>query len=59
MATVPPETDERTAAQLYRQWAVFRETKRQLVATGMLNDDATPAQVLDAIRKLLPNDLFT
>lgn len=51
--------DERTAAQLYRQWAVFRETKRQLVAAGVLNDDATPQDVLDAIRKLLPADSFT
>lgn len=57
--TTPGEkADNRTAAQLYRQWAVLQQTKKQLISAGLLNGDATPQQVLQTLREVLPVDML-
>lgn len=54
---MPPE-DKRNAAQLLRQWDRLDSVKKQLVKAGLATGDATPAQILDAIRKAIPQELF-
>jgi hypothetical protein len=46
-----------TTAQLLRAWERLNTVKNQLVKAGALSGDATPTQVLDALRKLVPADL--
>jgi len=52
-------TDERTAREVMRQWEKLAQVKRALVKDGALDGNATPQQVIDKIRALIPADLFT
>lgn len=54
----PTGQDGRTAAQLFRQWTLLQQTKKQLVEAGLLNGDATPAMILQKLREVLPIDLM-
>jgi len=52
-------TDERTAREVMRQWEKLQQVKRALVKEGVVDGNASPQQVLDKIRNLIPADLFT
>lgn len=49
----------RTASTLLRQWEKISAVKSQLVKQGLLDGDATPAQVLEKLRQLLPADIMS
>jgi len=51
--------DQRTSREVTRQWEKLQQMKRALVKEGLLTGNATPQQVLDKIRELVPADLFT
>lgn len=51
-------TDNRTAKQLLTEYRKIDDLKKSLVRQGVLNGDATPAEVIEAIRKIIPIDLF-
>lgn len=55
---MPQASDERTTAQVMRQWEKLENVKRQLVKQGLLTGDATPAQVIQKIREIVPPDIF-
>lgn len=57
-AQATDQTDERSAREVMTQWRKLNEVKRQLVKQGALNDDATPAQVIDMLRTQIPPDVF-
>lgn len=52
------KADERTAAQLLRQHDRLSKVRRDLVKQGLVNGDARPDDILAAIRKLIPVDMF-
>lgn len=58
MAEALLTADTRTMQQVVTQFRKVQELKRALVKAGTLNGDATPAQVLAAIRNQIPPDLF-
>lgn len=51
-------TDPRNARQVMRDYERFQAMKARLVRDGLVNDDATPQQVIDAMRRLVPADIF-
>lgn len=51
-------TDVRDANQLLKEWRKLQDVKRSLIKQGLLTDEATPAQVIDALRQTIPQDLF-
>jgi len=53
-----PTADERTAATVIRQWEKLNAIKNSLIKAGVLSGDATPAQILEKLRVLVPPDLF-
>jgi hypothetical protein len=58
-ANVANETsDGRGFGTLIRQFREFEAIKTKLIRVGMLSGDATPAQVEEALRKVLPADAF-
>jgi len=40
------------------QWRKLAELKRGLVRDGLCNGNATPAEIVNCIRGLIPADLF-
>jgi hypothetical protein len=54
-----PTQDNRSAAELFKQWRKLEEVRRAFTKNGLVSADATPAQVLEAMRKLIPADLFS
>jgi len=56
--TNPAGVDSRTNSELMRQWKKLQEVKRSLVKEGVVNGDATAAQVLTAVRQQIPTDLL-
>lgn len=59
MPTTPaPGTDSRTNREVITQWKKLQEIKRQLLKEGTVTGDATPSEVLAAIRTQIPADLL-
>lgn len=56
---MPTPTDDRSAQKVMRQWEKLMTIKNQLVKQGLLDGNATPTQVLDKIRSMVPPELFT
>lgn len=52
------ETQGPTTAQLLRSFERLEVIKNKLIKQGVLNGDATPAQVLQKLREILPPDLL-
>lgn len=48
--------DARNLSQLVRQFQLLEGVKNRLVRAGVLNADATTAQVEEALRTLIPAD---
>lgn len=55
---VNPTDDSRTNREVITQWKKLQEIKRQLLKEGTVTGDATPADVLSAIRAQIPSDLL-
>lgn len=53
-----PQADERTPAQVIRDFKVIRELRAQMVRDGMVNGDATPEQMVAKLREIVPHDLL-
>lgn len=51
-------TDTRSAKELLTQWRKLKEVRQSLVRQGLVDGDATPAEVLAALRKMIPPDVF-
>lgn len=50
--------DPRTNLTCLRQWETLQKIKRALVRQGALKDDASPHEVVAAMRRQVPPDLF-
>lgn len=50
--------DTRTPAELMRQWDKLNNIRRQLVTQGVLDRDATPDEIIPALRQALPQHLL-
>jgi len=50
--------DKRTTKVLFAQWRKLQDVKGSLIKAGILNADATPQQVIAALRATLPADVF-
>lgn len=50
--------DSRTNREVITQWKKLQEIKRALLKEGTVSGDATPADVLAAIRAQIPSDLL-
>lgn len=48
--------DTRNLSQLVRQFQLLEGVKNRLVRAGLLSGDATPAQIEEALRKLIPEN---
>jgi len=55
---VVADDDKRTNREVMRQYDRLRLIKAQLVRGGVVNGDATPADVLKALRSQIPADLL-
>ena len=55
---MPTGTDERSAANVIRQYEKLNAIKNQLIKQGLLDGNATPAMVLAKLREVVPADLF-
>lgn len=55
---MPTPTDTRSASTVLRQWEKIQSTKAKLIKMGALDETATPAQVIDALRVQIPAELF-
>lgn len=53
-----PVEDKRTVSILIRQWEKLAKIKRDLIKQGLIKEEASPREVLEAIRKQLPLDLY-
>jgi len=51
--------DTRTTKQLITQWRKLEEIRRSLVRAGIINGDATPAEIVQALRIAIPPGTFT
>lgn len=51
-------TDNRTTAQLFKEWRKINEVKRNLIRGGKINGDATPDDIVKALRELIPPSVF-
>ena len=51
--------DKRNAATLIRQYELLNKIKRELVKSGQLNGDATPQQVIEKLRLVVPQELWS
>ena len=51
-------TDTRSTTEVLTQWRKLEEIRRSLVRNGMINGDATPKEIIDALRRQIPADLF-
>lgn len=52
------QPDERTPLILLRQWREVEAIRRQLIKRGLLDSKATAEDVVAAIRKAIPSNLF-
>lgn len=52
------KADRRTNAQVLRDYIRLRELRAKMVRDGLVNGDATPQQMIDELRKLIPHDLL-
>jgi len=52
-------TDNRPPNTVLRQFERLELLKKKLIKMGHLNGDATPAQVIDCVRTLIPPDVFS
>lgn len=52
------EEDTRSALTVVRQFEVVEKWRRTLSRAGLVDDDATPAEVIEAMRRAIPPDLF-
>lgn len=50
--------DHRTAREVLRQYERLRIVQGRLVRSGVLNDGATPEEVIDKLRQLIPADIL-
>lgn len=50
--------DKRTTKQLLTQWRKLEEIRRSLVRNGLVNGDASPADIVNALRKAIPPGTF-
>ena len=50
--------DNRTLANVIRQYQQLEAIKNRLVRSGVLNADASVEEVEAALRKMIPADLF-
>lgn len=55
---MPPNEDNRPAAVVMKQWRELTYLRSQLVKQGLCGADATPRQVIDAVRAAIPADLM-
>lgn len=55
---MPAADDKRTTSQVMRQWQKLNQVKRHLVKQGVVGEEATPSEVIEALRKEIPQDLF-
>lgn len=51
--------DTRSTKTLLTQWRKLEEIRRSLVRNGLVNGDASPAEIVSALRKAIPTDVFT
>lgn len=50
--------DTRSTKTLLTQWRKLEEIRRSLVRNGLVSGDATPAKIVEALRKAIPPDTF-
>ena len=50
--------DVRTASELFKQWRKINEVRRSLVRDGLISGDATTSEILDALKKQIPPEMF-
>lgn len=55
-SNVAKQEDHRTAREVLRQYERLRTIKKQLVATGEVNGDATTEKVIARLREIVPAD---
>lgn len=53
-----PQDDTRTPEELMRQWEKLNQIRRQLVTQGVISTNASVNDVIPALRKTIPQDLF-
>lgn len=51
--------DTRSAGALLSQWRTLKTVKNDLIKEGILNGDATTAEVVQTLRELMPVEQFT
>lgn len=50
--------DRRTPAELLRQHDRIAKVRRDLIKQGLISGEATPQDVMDAIRRTIPPDML-
>lgn len=50
--------DTRSTKTLLTQWRKLEEIRRSLVRNGLVSGDATPAEIVNALRTAIPPDVF-
>lgn len=50
--------DKRNAATLIRQYELIQKIKRELVKAGQLNGNATPGDIIEKLRLVVPQELW-
>jgi len=55
---MPDDPKGPTTSQLLRAYERLESIKTKFVKAGLLDGDATPAQVIDKLRQILPPDLL-
>jgi hypothetical protein len=58
MAEEKQHEDTRSVKQLLTEWRKLEEVRRSLTRHGLLNGDATPQDVINALRKAIPPHVF-
>ena len=53
-----PTDDKRNAATVIRQYDLLQKIKRDLVKQGLLNGDATPAEIIAKLKLVVPQELW-
>lgn len=54
----PAATDNRSAQTIMRQWEKLQSIKNRLIRMGELSGDASPTDVIQQLRTMIPADLF-
>ena len=50
--------DTRSTKTLLTQWRKLEEIRRSLVRNGLLDGNATPGELVEALRKAIPVEVF-